>query len=49
MCKSCSWWTELLGQAVEFDLGDAIPKVQLLRDKQETSGIECFEQVVALV
>lgn len=31
---------------MEFDLGDAIPKLQLLRDKQKTFAIECFEQVI---
>lgn len=37
-----------LGQAVEFDLDDAIPKLQLLGDKQQTFGIQCFGQVIGL-
>lgn len=35
-----------LGQAVEFDLDDA--KLQLLGDKQQTFGIQCFGQVIGL-
>lgn len=31
---------------MEFDLGNAIPKLQLLRDKQKTFAIECFQQVI---
>lgn len=33
---------------MEFDLDDAIPKPQLLRDKQKIFGMECFEQVIDL-
>lgn len=32
-CKNWSWWMKLLSKALEFDLGDAIPKLQLFRGK----------------
>lgn len=40
-CKNCSGWMKLLGQAVESDLDDAIPKLQLLGDKHKTFGMGC--------
>ncbi|KAM9620021.1 LOW QUALITY PROTEIN: tetratricopeptide repeat protein 22 [Morphnus guianensis] len=52
-CKNWSWWMKLLSKALEFDLGNTIPELQLSRGKsalksQETLAIECFKQAIEL-
>ncbi|KAM6199533.1 LOW QUALITY PROTEIN: tetratricopeptide repeat protein 22 [Sarcoramphus papa] len=53
-CKNCSWWMTLPNKAMEFDLGDTIPELQLFRAKclwltsQETLAFECFKQAIEL-
>ncbi|KAM6398229.1 LOW QUALITY PROTEIN: tetratricopeptide repeat protein 22 [Pluvialis apricaria] len=51
-CKNCSWWMKLREKAMEFDLGDTIPELQLFRGKclwlksQETLAMECFKGAI---
>ncbi|KAM6080379.1 LOW QUALITY PROTEIN: tetratricopeptide repeat protein 22 [Theristicus caerulescens] len=33
LCKNCSWWMKLLDKAMEFDLGDTVPELQLFGGK----------------
>ncbi|KAM6264762.1 LOW QUALITY PROTEIN: tetratricopeptide repeat protein 22 [Spheniscus humboldti] len=53
-CENCSWWMKLPDKAMEFDLADTIPELQLFRGKclwlksQETLAIECFRQAIEL-
>lgn len=53
-CKNCSCWMKLLVKAMEFDLGDTIPQLQLFRGKclwlksQETLAIESFKRAIEL-